>query len=175
MENKTLPEIENTINDTNSPTLFEAIKYVANKYKHNTNILLSNEELTIEYLVCKHYEQDVYKTINVKEFEDMLKVTILPERIVRIQDIKGLAETLLIIEKLSKSRNLSEEEINFIKDKYKPGQKIQLIKMYDFQAPQPNTIGIIEHIDNTGQIYVNWESGSTLSLNVIIDEFNVIE
>ena len=35
MENKTLPEIESTINNTNPPTLFEAIKYVANKYKHN--------------------------------------------------------------------------------------------------------------------------------------------
>lgn len=175
MENKTLPEIENTINNTNPPTLFEAIKFVSNKYKHNTNILLANEELTIEYLVCRHYEQAVYKTINVEEFENMLKITILPERIVRIVDINGLAETLLIIEKLSKSRNFSEEEIKFIKDKYKPGQKIQLIKMYDFQAPQSNTIGIIDHIDSAGQIHINWESGSTLSLNVMIDEFNVIE
>lgn len=175
MENKTLLEIENTINDTNPPTLIEVIKYVANKYKHNTNILLANEELTIEYLVYRHYEQEVYKTINVEEFENMLKVTILPEKIVRIVNIKGLAETLLIIEKLSKSRNLSEEEMKFIRDKYKPGQKIQLVRMYDFQAPPPNTIGIIDHIDSAGQINVNWESGSTLSLNVMIDEFNIIE
>ena len=89
MENKTLPEIENTINNTNPPTLFETIKFVSNKYKHNTNILLANEELTIEYLVCRHYEQAVYKTINVEEFENMLKITILPERIVRIVDING--------------------------------------------------------------------------------------
>ena len=175
MENKILPEVENTINNTNPPTLIEVIKYVANKYKHNTNILLANEELTIEYLVCRHYEQEVYKTINVEEFENMLKVTILPEKIVRIVDINRLAETLLIIEKLSKSRNLSEEEIKFIKDKYKPGQKIQLIKMYDFQAPQPNSIGIIDHIDSAGQIHMHWDSGSTLSLNVMIDEFNIIE
>jgi len=171
-------QIHNGISNTNnisSPNLFDVIKLVRNKYKSNTHLILADDDLTIEYLIYRNGEQDVYKTLKVEEFEDKLKVTIYSSKIVMIVDIKELADILLVLEKQSQAKEFSKQEIQFIKEKYKPGQKIQLIKMYDFQAPPTNTIGIIYNVDDKGQVHVNWESGSSLALNVAIDEFNVIE
>lgn len=69
----------------------------------------------------------------------------------------------------------TREEIQVIKNKYKKGTKVKLIKMYDLQAPPPGTKGIVEFIDDIGQIHIRWNNGSSLALVVDVDEFEIIE
>ena len=61
-----------------------------------------------------------------------------------------------------------------IKEKYIEGTKIELIKMYDIQAPLPKTRGFIESVDDKGTLHIRWENGSSLGLVVGVDEFKVI-
>ena len=46
--------------------------------------------------------------------------------------------------------------------------------MYDLQAIPEGTIGTVTKVDDKGQIQMLWENGSTLSLNVGIDDFEII-
>ena len=48
--------------------------------------------------------------------------------------------------------------------------------MYDpFTPPPSETTGIVDFIDDIGQIHINWNNGSTLALVPDLDEFEVLE
>lgn len=49
--------------------LVEVIKLIANKYMKKIDLILSENILTLEYLTYKYGEKDVYKTLQVEEFE----------------------------------------------------------------------------------------------------------
>ncbi len=66
------------------------------------------------------------------------------------------------------------KNVNILKEKYKEGTKIRLLKMDDIQAPPKGTIGTIRGVDDIGNILVSWNTGSTLSLIPDIDEFEVL-
>ena len=80
------------------------------------------------------------------------------------------------MEQLNKRvKNLTNEEIQNIKEKYIEGTKIELIKMYDNTNPVPKgTKGIVDFVDDIGTIHMKWETGSSLGLIVGVDEFEVI-
>ena len=67
---------------------------------------------------------------------------------------------------------LSKEKITKIKDTYKQGMRVRLLKMDDFQAPPIGTMGTIRGVDDIGSIIVNWDNGS--GINVVLDS-DVIE
>ena len=98
--------------------LVEVIKLIANKYMKKIDLILSENILTLEYLTYKYGEKDVYKTLQVEEIENKLKITILPDKITRVTDIKGLEDIILILDKQSKGRNFTQEEVEYIKHKY---------------------------------------------------------
>ena len=54
------------------------------------------------------------------------------------------------------------------------GKTVELIYMDDTQSPEPGTKGVIKSIDGIGQIHVNWETGSTLSLVPELDQFKIL-
>ncbi len=156
--------------------LVEVIKLIANKYMKKIDLILSENILTLEYLTYKYGEKDVYKTLQVEEIENKLKITILPDKITRVTDIKGLEDIILILDKQSKGRNFTQEEVEYIKHKYTIGTKIKLIKMYDLLSTIPSgTAGVIESVDDRGTLHINWDNGSTLGLVIGTDEFEVIE
>lgn len=70
------------------------------------------------------------------------------------------------------------EEINKESDdKNLLGKRVKLIKM---EGEDPNRMfngleGTIIHIDDIGQIHVNWDNGSSLALNEDVDEFEILE
>ena len=70
--------------------LVEVIKVIANKYIKKIDLILSENILTLEYLTYKYGEKDVYKTLQVEEFEGKLKIIFIPERMDIITDIAGL-------------------------------------------------------------------------------------
>lgn len=156
--------------------LVEVIKVIANKYMKKIDLILSENILTLECLTYKYGEKDVYKTLQVEEIENKLKITILPDKITRVTDIKGLEDIILILDKQSKGRNFTQEEVEYIKHKYTIGTKIKLIKMYDLLSTIPSgTAGVIESVDDRGTLHINWDNGSTLGLVIGTDEFEVIE
>lgn len=63
---------------------------------------------------------------------------------------------------------ISREEVQKIKDTYRPGMRIRLIEMDDIQAPPFGTKGTIIGVDDIGMLLVSWDNGS--SLNVVLSE-----
>jgi hypothetical protein len=59
------------------------------------------------------------------------------------------------------------------KKEYK-GKKVMCIKMFDpFPVPS-GTCGIITHVDDIGNIHVNWDNGQTLALIPNHDKYTFI-
>ncbi len=155
--------------------LIKVIKIVSDKYMDKVNLIISNNYLTLEYLEDINGEKDVAKSVKIEEFEDKLKITPYPERIEKIINVNEIEDIIQILEKQCKVQKHSQEEIKYIRDKYKQGTKIELIKMYDFQAVPTGTKGTIDFVDDMGTIHMRWETGSTLGLIIGKDEFKVLD
>lgn len=66
-------------------------------------------------------------------------------------------------------------KIEQIKKMYPEGTKIKLNYMKDNYNPVPNgTLGVVDHVDDAGQIHVKWENGSSLALLYDEDDFEII-
>ncbi len=154
--------------------LIEVIKLVADKYMGKVDLILSDNFLTLEYLKEYGEESDVWKTVRIEEFEDKLKITPYPERIEKLIDVEEIEDIIEILEKQCNKQQHTQEEINYIREKYKQGTKIELIKMYDFQSVPPKTRGVVEFVDDLGTIHIKWQNGSTLGLVLGTDEFKII-
>lgn len=71
----------------------------------------------------------------------------------------------------------SRETIQALRDRYKPGTRVELLRMNDVQAPPIGTRGTVTGVDDIGSIMVNWDNGSGLSVaygedlcKVVIDD-----
>lgn len=69
---------------------------------------------------------------------------------------------------------LSQKEVKEVRKLYPVGTAVELIYMDDPQAPAPGTRGIINHVDDIGNIHVSWETGSSLALIPGEDQFKII-
>ena len=69
---------------------------------------------------------------------------------------------------------LKREEVERIKEKYPKGTPIRLYSMEGEQSVPPGSRGIVECVDDIGQIHMKWENGSHLALNVEEDRFDII-
>ena len=156
--------------------LIKVILLVVEKYKDKINVIISGDMLTLEYLYYINEEQDVYKTMQVTQFEDKISIKFIPERITRLINLNELEEIFEILEKQVNHKKHSSEEIKAIKEKYVTGTKLELVKMYDYiNSVTAGTIGVVINVDDIGTIHVAWENGSTLGLVVGVDEFKIIE
>lgn len=72
---------------------------------------------------------------------------------------------------------MSQKEIEKLKDKYKPGIKIKLLKemVDEDHSVDVGEIGVVDFVDDIGTIHVRWESGSGLGLIPNVDEFEIVE
>ena len=57
---------------------------------------------------------------------------------------------------------------------YPKGTRVELISMDDIQAPPKGTKGTVYHVDDIGQIHVDWDNGSSLALICDVDRFKII-
>jgi len=60
-----------------------------------------------------------------------------------------------------------------LKIKYPVGAVVEVLAMDDPQGVPTGTKGVISHIDDAGQIHVNWDNGSGLALIPDVDEFRI--
>lgn len=69
----------------------------------------------------------------------------------------------------------SQKDIEFLKERYPVGTKVELVSMDDVQAPAPGTKGIVKDVDDAGNVLVAWENGSSLSLISSIDKWKIVK
>lgn len=59
---------------------------------------------------------------------------------------------------------ISKSALLRLREIYKPGTRVELVKMDDFQTPPPGTRGTVRGVDDIGSIMVSWDTGSSLSV-----------
>ena len=62
-----------------------------------------------------------------------------------------------------------------LKKRFPENTRIKLISMNDIQAPPSGTFGTVVGIDDIGMVLVEWDNGSTLSLILEEDKFQIIK
>ena len=118
--------------------LIKVMKMINEKYS-NIDFIFLKGNLKLSYFINEE-DKSLYKTLDIEEYKDKLKVLILPEKIIKIVDIEELEDIFNILKVQCNNINKTKEEIQLIKNKYVKGTKIELIKMYDLQAPSSKTI-----------------------------------
>lgn len=152
----------------------EIIKQIEEMIKKYTNIKL--EKLKEKILLTFYTGNTIYKKIEIKKKKENLEVHIPKDkRIIEILQISEIERIILMLYKQSISKKHSKKEIEKIKKIYIPGQKLELINLYSsFNVLLPGTKGMIEFIDDLGNIHVIWEHKKNIQLVVGIDEFKII-
>lgn len=69
----------------------------------------------------------------------------------------------------------SQDIVKKIKEEYKPGDTVILLKMDDIQAPPKGTRGKVLFVDDTGSIHVNWSTGGSLSVVYGVDKCKKVD
>ena len=59
---------------------------------------------------------------------------------------------------------ISRSALADLRNRYKPGTRVELVKMNDFQAPPIGTKGVVRFIDDIGTIHVLWDNGCGLGV-----------
>ena len=60
--------------------------------------------------------------------------------------------------------NISRSALADLRNIYKPGIRVELVKMNDFQAPPVGTAGTVVSVDDIGTIHVRWDNGCGLGV-----------
>lgn len=61
-------------------------------------------------------------------------------------------------------RLISREALQRLRERYRPGTRVELLRMDDAQAPPIGTMGSVTGVDDIGSVMVRWDSGSSLSV-----------
>ncbi len=69
----------------------------------------------------------------------------------------------------------SKEKLEQLRREYPAGTLVKLISMDDVQAPPAGTVGVVEGVDDIGNLLVRWGNGSSLSLILGEDSFRVLK
>lgn len=69
----------------------------------------------------------------------------------------------------------SKERIEGLRKYYPRGTKVKLLAMDDPQAPPTGTLGEILGVDDAAQLLVRWETGSSLSIILGVDRFEIVQ
>lgn len=61
-------------------------------------------------------------------------------------------------------RTLRRETIEYLRESFPRGCRVELLQMDDPQAPPIGTLGTVIGVDDLGTIHVNWDNGSGLGV-----------
>ena len=71
-------------------------------------------------------------------------------------------------------RVISKAALEGLRRRYKPGTRVELLRMDDVQAPPIGTKGTVLGVDDIGSIMVAWDNGSGLSVAYGADHCRVV-
>ena len=135
--------------------LVTVINLLADKYK--------DVESEVDKDLIRIKVKNMQDVIEVTENSGKLHVKVLPSCFNEDIDLVRLEDIINILQKQANTPPKTDVEIEEIKLQYKQGMTIKLKKMYDLQAPNPETI------------HMRWTNGSGLGLVVGLDEFSIID
>ena len=73
-------------------------------------------------------------------------------------------------------KQIKPEMLQALKSQYPPGTRVELVRMEDpYTRLKPGDQGSVSFIDDTGTIFVNWDSGSRLGVVFGEDEIRNIQ
>ena len=61
-------------------------------------------------------------------------------------------------------RTLRRETIEYLRESFPRGCRVEILRMEDPQAPPVGTLGTVIGVDDLGTIHVNWDNGSGLGV-----------
>ncbi len=64
--------------------------------------------------------------------------------------------------------------VRMVKEQYKPGMRVRLLRMNDTQAPPVGTEGTVKGVDDIGSVMVAWDNGCGLNVVLEEDEIEII-
>ena len=67
--------------------------------------------------------------------------------------------------------NYDAQKLEELRRRYPKGTRICLQEMSGEPQMPSGLCGVVNHVDDIGQIHVNWENGSSLALTAYIDRF----
>lgn len=70
---------------------------------------------------------------------------------------------------------LKQRDCEKIRAEYPKGTQIELVEMGGEERMKPGLKGVVDMVDDMGQIHVVWENGSSLALNIGEDTFRIVE
>ncbi len=69
---------------------------------------------------------------------------------------------------------VTEKQLEQLKSQYPEGTKLELVAMDDPHGVPAGTIGVVDFIDDAGQIHMKWQTGSCLALIPGVDCFRKV-
>lgn len=72
--------------------------------------------------------------------------------------------------------NIHPEKLKQLREYYKPGTRVALVRMDDpYSKLRPGDQGTVSCVDDTGTVFVNWDCGSSLGAVYGVDEIRKID
>ena len=70
---------------------------------------------------------------------------------------------------------MDRKMVKFMQEQYPPGTRIRLNSMHDPYAPvTPGTEGVVDLVDDAGQLHMKWDNGRTLAIIPGEDSFTAL-
>ncbi len=69
---------------------------------------------------------------------------------------------------------INHDEVTRMRKMYPRGTRIRLIRMDDVQAPPIGSEGTVIGVDDIGSVMVAWDTGSSLSVILGVDEIEIV-
>ena len=57
---------------------------------------------------------------------------------------------------------VTQNELQRLRQQFPQGARVELVRMNDIQAPSPGTKGTVRFVDDIGTIHVHWDNGAGL-------------
>ena len=70
----------------------------------------------------------------------------------------------------------TREQVEKVRAEYPKGTRVELVSMEDpYSRLKPGDRGMVDHVDDTGTVFVRWESGSGLGIVYGEDRIRIVE
>ena len=71
-------------------------------------------------------------------------------------------------------KDYGKNSVAYLRMLYKPGVRVIVLKMEDPYPVESGTEGSVDHVDDLGTIYVNFDNGRYIGLIPDVDAFEIV-